>query len=78
MFPKFLLKDFNAIPCEDQHQTSVNINQSTYSLIYEKFCVGPWMVGYLNNHLKFQNWWKNNKNLDYTLFAGVPMATSDA
>ena len=25
-------------------------------LIYEKFCVGPWVVRYLNNHLKFRKW----------------------
>ena len=23
-------------------------------LIYEKFCVGPWVVRYVNKHLKFQ------------------------
>ena len=47
-------------------------------LIYEKFYVGPWVVQYLNNHLKFRKWKKSNENRNFTLFAGVPMATSDA
>ena len=47
-------------------------------LIYEKFYVGSWVVRYLNNHLKFQKWSKNNENCDFPLITGVPMATPDA
>ena len=47
-------------------------------LTYEKFCVGPWVVQYLNNHVKFQKLQKNKEKHDFTLFASVPMAMPDA
>ena len=47
-------------------------------LIYEMFCVGPWVVWYLNNHLKFQQLKKNNENHDSTLLTAIPMAPLDA
>ena len=55
LFSKRLLKV--SIP----HHTRTNTKLLLYVkphmlLIYEKFCVGPWVVRYLNNHLKFRKW----------------------
>ena len=47
-------------------------------LIYEKIYVGPWVVQYLNNNLKFPKYKKNKENHDFTILTGVPMATLDA
>ena len=42
-------------------------------MIYEKFCVGPWVVRYLNSHVKFWKWEKNEENHDFTLLTDAKL-----
>ena len=43
-------------------------------LIYEKFCIGPWVVRYLNNYMKFQKMTAKKKKKKKIMFSDYLLA----